>query len=51
MTEFIKEYKGYVYRRLGQYLIAIPKDALCFVHKMLPKETNEDAFDQLKKLK
>ena len=48
--QFIKEYGDYVVRRLGRYLIAIPKDSNCWAHQMGKWESNESAYEHLIKV-
>jgi len=50
MKEYVKEYKNYVIRKLGRYFVAIPKDAICYGHKMIVGESNEFAFKSLTKI-
>jgi len=46
--EFIRAYKGYVVRRFGPWLIAIPKDAKCYAHRIEVDENLSLAFKRLK---
>lgn len=48
--QFIKEYGDYVIRRLGRYLIAIPKDSECWAHQMERYESNDSAYNHLIKV-
>ena len=49
MREFIKENKGYVFRSLGNYLLAVPSQSKCWVHELEKGETHKEAFKRLKK--
>lgn len=50
MKSYIKEYKNYSVRKLGRYLIATPKEAYCYTHKIMAGESNEFAFKEMIKI-
>ncbi len=46
----IEEYKGYVIRKLGRLMLAIPKDAVCWYHGMAVGESNKSAMENMKSI-
>lgn len=48
--EIVIAHNGYVIRKFGTTLIAVPKDALCFAHDVTRGETNGRAVYALKQI-